>query len=112
MAATPDFMEKSPETIVAYLKVWLQAADDFKKNPEKVADVVYAFYTSKGYTMSKDTFKKAMATVDVAPGFPSDLEGYMTKHADALVKEKKIPSMPDMKKVMRKEFFEKAQAKA
>jgi sulfonate transport system substrate-binding protein len=110
MAATPDFMDKHPNTIVAYLKVWLQAANDFKNNPEKVSEVVYTFYTSKGYKMSKETFKKAMATVEVAPGFP-DLNDYMTKHAEVLVREKKIPAMPDMKKVMRREFMEKAQAK-
>ena len=54
MAATPDFVEKNPETVVAYLKAWLDVAKDFKDNPNKVADVIYAFYTSKGYTMSQD----------------------------------------------------------
>src|SRR5476649_1255635 len=50
MAATPDFVEKSPDTVVAYLKAWLEVAKDFKTNPGKVADVIYTFYTSKGYT--------------------------------------------------------------
>ena len=27
--------------------------------------------------MSQDTFRKALATVDVNPGFPSDLGAYM-----------------------------------
>ena len=39
MAATPDFVAKSPETVVAYLKAWLEVARDFKDNPNKVADV-------------------------------------------------------------------------
>ena len=43
---------------------------DFKENPGKVADAIYGFYASKGYTMSQDTFRKALATVDVDPGFP------------------------------------------
>ena len=60
MAATPDFVEKNPDAIVAYLKAWLEVARDFKDNPNKVADVIYAFYTSKGYTMSQETFRKAM----------------------------------------------------
>ena len=34
MAATPDFVEKSPDTVVAYLKAWLEVARDFKEQPE------------------------------------------------------------------------------
>src|SRR6266568_5884112 len=67
MAATPDFVEKHPETVVAYLKAWIEVAKDFKNSPDKVLDVIYSFYTSKGYTMSKDTFKKALARVEVQP---------------------------------------------
>src|SRR6187431_724587 len=54
MAATPDFVDKSPDTVVAYLKCWQQVARDFKDNPGKVTDVIYAFFTSKGYTLSRD----------------------------------------------------------
>ncbi|HKC34214.1 MAG TPA: ABC transporter substrate-binding protein, partial [Xanthobacteraceae bacterium] len=60
MAATPDFIEKSPETVVAYLRAWLDVARDFKENPKKVADVIYSFYTDKGYKMSIDSFKTAL----------------------------------------------------
>jgi ABC-type nitrate/sulfonate/bicarbonate transport system substrate-binding protein len=110
MAATSEFVEKHPDTIVKYLKVWLEAADDFKNHPDKVAEVVYEFYTSKGYKMSKDTFKKAMATVEVNPGFPSDLQPSMEGHAKALLEANKIKKMTDWKTAMRPEFMEKARA--
>jgi ABC-type nitrate/sulfonate/bicarbonate transport system substrate-binding protein len=110
MAATPEFLEKNPSTVTTYLRVWLDAARDFKENPEKVAEVVYGFYTSKGYAMSRDTFKKAMATVEVNPGFPSDLLPYMQKHAEVLLSEKKIAKIPDWKVAMRPDFLEKARA--
>ena len=112
MAATPDFVEKSPDTVVAYLKAWLEAGRDFKQSPDKVADAIYAFYTSKGYTMSKDTFRKALATVDVDPGFPGDLAPYLQQQAEILLREKKIPAVPDWGKALRPEFMEKARAGA
>jgi NitT/TauT family transport system substrate-binding protein len=112
MAATPEFVAKSPETVVAYLKAWLEVARDFKDNPGKVADTIYAFYTSKGYTMSQDTFRKALATVDVAPGFPADLRPYMQQQAEVLLKEKKISAIPDWSKALRPDFMEKARAGA
>jgi ABC-type nitrate/sulfonate/bicarbonate transport system substrate-binding protein len=108
MAATPDFVQKSPDTVVAYLKAWLEVARDFKDNPNKVADSIYAFYTSKGYTMSQETFRKALATVDVNPGFPTDLNAYMKEQAEILLKEKKISAIPDWAKALRPDFMEKA----
>jgi NitT/TauT family transport system substrate-binding protein len=110
MAATPDFVDKSPDTVVAYLKAWLDAAKDFRENPGKVADVIYAFYTDKGYRMSKETFQKAMSRVEVDPGFPTDLKPYMQEQAEILLKEKKIPAIPDWGKALRPEFIEKARA--
>ena len=110
MAATPDFVEKSPQTVVAYLKAWLDVAKDFKNEPQKVADTIYTFYTSKGYKMSKDTFAKAIARVEVAPGWPADIKPYMQKQAEILLAAKKIKSIPDWSKVLREEFLKQASA--
>jgi ABC-type nitrate/sulfonate/bicarbonate transport system substrate-binding protein len=110
MAATPDFVEKNAETVVAYLKAWLEVAKDFKSQPAKVADVIYSFYTSKGYTLSKDTFTKALARVEVQPGWPSDLKPYMQAQAEILLQEKKIKAIPDWDKVLRTDFLKQASA--
>jgi ABC-type nitrate/sulfonate/bicarbonate transport system substrate-binding protein len=109
MAATPDFVEKSPDTVVAYLKAWRDVANDFKKTPDKVAEVVHTFYTSKGYKMSRETLKNALSAVEVDPGFP-DLKSYMQAHAESLLKEKKIKAVPDWSKALRTDFMKKAMA--
>ena len=108
MAATPDFVEKNGDAIVAYLKAWLQVKEDIKSNPKKVSEVIYSFFTSKGYKMDEKTFQTAMGRVEVDPGFPSDLVPYLTHHAEVLVQEKKISKMPDWKMALRTEFMEKA----
>jgi NitT/TauT family transport system substrate-binding protein len=110
MAATPEFVDKSPETVIAYLRAWLDAARDFKENPKKVSDVIYSFYADKGYAMSKETFQKAMARVEVDPGFPLDLQPYMQEQAEILLKDKKIPAIPDWSKALRPDFMAKARA--
>ena len=112
MAATPEFVQKSPETLVAYLKAWLDAGRDFKENPKKVAEVMFGFYTEKGYKMSLETFQKALARVEVSPGFPSDLAPYMQRQARILLQAKLIPAIPDWSKVLRPEFMHKAQSAA
>jgi len=108
MAATPDFADQHGDTIVTYLKGWLKIADDFKNNPDNVAKVIHGFYTSKGYKLNETTMKNALSGIVVDPGFPNDLGPYMTKHADSLLAAKKIKAIPDMAKVLRTEFMEKA----
>jgi len=111
MAATSAMVEKRPDTVVAYLKAWLDAAQDFKNNKKKVDDVIYAFYASKGYKMSPQTFATALSRVEVNPGFP-DLKSYMQQQAEILVNNKTIKTIPDWSKALRPDFMEKAKAKA
>ncbi|MGC1778265.1 MAG: ABC transporter substrate-binding protein [Xanthobacteraceae bacterium] len=111
MAATPDFVDKNPDAVVAYLKAWLDAAGDFKTNPQKVNDVIYKFYADKGYKMSSGTFATALSRVEVNPSFP-DLKSYMQQQAEILVKSKIINTIPDWSKALRPDFMEKAKAGA
>ena len=108
MAATPEFLERQPDTAVAYLKAWLAVAEDFRSSRKKVSDAIYAFYASKGYKMSPETFSKAVSTIEVDPSFPSGVAGYMQKQAEILLREKKIKEMPDWSKALRPEFVQKA----
>jgi NitT/TauT family transport system substrate-binding protein len=112
MAATPDFVAQKPETVVAYLKAWLDAANDFKNEAKKVNDAIYAFYTDKGYKMSPDTFSAALSRVQVSPGFPADLQPYMQQQAEILLQNKTISAIPDWSKGLRPEFMAKAKAGA
>jgi taurine transport system substrate-binding protein len=108
MAATPDFLQKNPDAVIAYLKAWQEVARDFKDNPGKVSDVIYAFFTSKGYTLSRDTFNKALARVEVSPGFPSNLQAGLQSDAEVLLREKKISAIPDWKVALRPDLWAKA----
>jgi len=110
MAATPEFVENNPDTIIAYLKAWLEVAKDFKNEPAKVADTIYSFYTSKGYKLSKDTFAKAIGRVEVNPSWPANIKPYMTQQAQILLDAKKIKAIPDWNKALREDFLKKAGA--
>ncbi len=108
MAATPEFVDKNPQVVVNYLKAWLEVGQDFKQNPRKAADVIYTFFTEKGYKMSRETFSKALANVEVDVGFPTDVRPYLQEIAEGLLKEKKIGAIPDWNKALRPEFMAKA----
>ncbi len=110
MAATPEFVAKNPDAIVAYLKAWRDVARDFKDDPAKVAAAIHAFYAAKGYTVRSDTLAKALALVEVDPGSPSDLEPYLREQADILLRQKIISAIPDWKKALRGDLWAKASA--
>jgi len=112
MAATPEFVQQKPDTVIAYLKAWLDVAQDFKNNPKKVADVIYGFYADKGYKISLDVFATALSRVEVSPGFPGDLKPYMQEQAEILLKDKKIDAIPDWTKALRPDFMERARSGA
>ena len=112
MAATPDFAKEHPDTLTAYCKAWLDVGKDFKDEPDKVADTIYEFYTSKGYQLSRETFRKALSGIKVNPGFPpaSELKPDMDRYADDLVAAKKIQARPDIDKMLLRQFMEHAAA--
>jgi NitT/TauT family transport system substrate-binding protein len=112
MAATPEFVQQRPDTVIAYLKAWLDVAQDFKNNPKKVADVIYGFYADKGYKISLDVFATALSRVEVSPGFPGDLKPYMQEQAEILLKDKKIDAIPDWTTALRPDFMERARSGA
>ena len=112
MAATPDFAKAHPDTLIAYCKAWLDVGKDFRDDPDKVADVIYRFFTSKGYKLARETFKNALSGIRVTPGFPpaSELKPYMDRYADELLKARKIETMPDIDKMLPRQFMEQAQS--
>jgi NitT/TauT family transport system substrate-binding protein len=103
-------VQKNPDTVIAYLKAWQEVARDFKDNPAKVSDVILSYFTSKGFTMSRETLAKALARVEVNPGFPSGLEPDLRRDAEVLLREKKIEAIPDWKKALRPDLWAKAAA--
>src|SRR5215510_5606180 len=71
MAATPDFVQKNPDTVIAYLKAWQEVARDFKDAPAKVSDVIHSYFTSKGFTLLRE--KKIEAIPDWKKALRPDL---------------------------------------
>jgi hypothetical protein len=67
-------------------------------------------YTEKGYKLTRETFARALAGVEVEPGFPADVRPYLQETAEGLLKEMKIAAIPDRGQALRREFMERARA--
>ena len=111
MAATADMVEKRPDVIVAYLKAWLDAAKDFKNDPQEGRRVRFTHSTPARATRCRRTrFRPRSTRVEVNPGFP-DLKSYMQQQAEILVKNKTIKSHPGLEQGVASGFHGKSQGR-
>ena len=78
-----------------------RSARDFKDNPDKVADVIYAFFTSKGYNMSRDTFAQGARPRRGRSRLPVRPRALPAAARRGAAAEKKISAIPDWKKALR-----------
>ena len=111
MAATPEFVDEEP----GHRGRLSQGLARRRRRTSRTirrrsSDTIYTFYTSKGYKMAPETFAKAIARVEVGPGWPADIKPYMQKQAEMLLAAKKIKAIPDWNKALRKEFLKQASA--
>ena len=75
--------------------------------PDEGRDVIYSFFTSKGYNMLPKSFAKALARVEVNPAFrPTSC--LPCRAVQILLREKKISAIPDWKKALRPDLWAKA----
>ncbi len=111
MAATPDFVDKNPDTVIAYLKCWQEVAKDFKDQPEQGRGRdLFVLHLQGLQHVAAIPSRKALARVEVSPGFPPDLQTQLQKDAEVLLREKKISAIPDWKKALRPDLWAKASA--
>ena len=110
MAATPEFVDKNPDTVVAYLKAWLEVGEGLQEQSGQGRRRDLLVLHLQGLQDVEGHLPKALARVEVDPGWPGDLEPYMQQQAEILLKEKKIDAIPDWSKAFRKDFLKKAMA--
>ncbi len=111
MAATPEFVDKNPghrgrlSQGLARRRQGLQEQSGQGRRTRSTRST-----PPRATRCRKETFAKALSRVEVNPGWPADLEPYMTHHAEVLMAANKIKAVPDWNKAFRKDFLKKAMA--
>ncbi len=111
MAATPEFVEKSPQTVVAYLKAWLEVAKDFKEQPEQGRRYdLFVLHLQGLQDVAGHLRQGARARRGRIPAGRPTSSPTCSTHAEILLKEKKIKAIPDWSKALRTDFLKQASA--
>ncbi len=111
LAVNRSFVEKHPETCVAFLRGWLRAVELFSKQPQEAASIMLAVYKEAGYEISDALVRRVIGRLIVTPDFIPELAEYMRNQATSLREAKRIQTVPEPSAVLLKDYLANARAK-
>ena len=113
MAATPDFVAQNPDTVVAYLKAWLDVGRRFQEQSEQSRRRhLYVLHRQGLHDVARYLCQGAGARRGASRLSRATFKPYMQEQAEILLKDKRIDAIPDWSKALRPDFMERARAKA
>ena len=109
MVAATSFVEKHPDTVVAFLRSWLDGVDYWQKNPKGVVDSLLGMYKEAGYTgLSPAMMEKMAGLPKVVPDITPEMITYVKGQAEILRTAGQLKTMPNWDKSIRTDFLAKA----
>lgn len=94
--------------LIAFLRGWLVAVNEFKTNPAKSAQIVHDHFKMQGFSVSMDVIKLMLSKLDPNPDFSASLVPYLADQALVLVARNEIETAPDWSKVIDRHLLEDA----
>lgn len=105
------FLEKYPDTVIAFLKSWLDGVEYWQSNPAGVVDSLVGMYKEGGYAGLTPAIVGKMARLPkVVPEITPQLIADMKVQAQILQKAGSLKTLPDWDKVVRPDLLAKARA--
>ena len=79
LVLSPTLIEKSPETVQAFMKSWLEGVDFWKNNPSRVAEVLHEQYNAAGYSnvtheMAESIVKQIKVEPELTPAIADHIK--------------------------------------
>ena len=112
MAATPEFVEKNPDTVVELSQGLARRREGLQEQSEEGRRHDLRLLHVEGLQdVAGHLHARRSAASRSRPGWPDDLEPYMSGAGRrSCSKTKKIKAIPDWNKAFRKDFLKKAMA--
>ena len=111
MAATPEFVQKKPDTMVAYLKAWLDAAQRLQGQAEEGRRRDLHILRRQGLQDVARDVRDGAVPRRGQSRLSRDLKPYMQKQAEILLQGKNIKAIPDWSTALRPDFHGEGQGR-
>ena len=111
LVLTPTLIERSPETVKALLKSWLDGVDYWRSHTAEVADVLLQLSNSAGYAnVTRDVADGIVKQIKVEPEITPALAAHIKGEAERMKAANLIRTLPDWTKVLRPDLLAHAKA--
>ena len=111
LVLSPTLIEKSPDTVQAFLKSWLDGVEFWKSNPARVAEVIHEQYASSGYSnVTREMAESIVRQIKVEPELTPAIADHIKAEAERMKAANLIRQSPDWSKVMRPDLLQKARS--
>jgi ABC-type nitrate/sulfonate/bicarbonate transport system substrate-binding protein len=111
LVLAPALIEKSPDTVKAFLKSWLDGVDYWRNHTAQVVDVLVQLSSSAGYAnVTREVAEAVVRQIKVEPEITPALAAHIKGEAERMKAANLIRALPDWNKVLRPDLL--AQAKA
>jgi NitT/TauT family transport system substrate-binding protein len=109
LVVSTAFLEKNPDTVIVFLKSWLDAVEYWQRNPVGVVEALHSMYRESGYTALTPAMVGKMAKLPkVVPDITPELVADMKAQAEILYKAGSLKRLPEWDKVIRSDLLAKA----
>lgn len=102
------YVNEQPEALVAYMKAMIDTVRFFAEHPDRVVEIVAAFYKNQGYTLQREVVQKMVSHLDLNLSLTPQVQALLDEEARILKERGNIPEIPDWSKRIRGEFLERA----
>jgi ABC-type nitrate/sulfonate/bicarbonate transport system substrate-binding protein len=111
LVLSPTLIEKSPETVQAFLKSWLDGVAFWKSNPGRVAQVIHEQYASSGYSnVTREMAESIVRQIKVEPDLTPAIADHIKAEAERMKAANLVRQSPDWSKVLRPDLLQKARS--
>ena len=107
LATNHAVLESRPDDLVKFMRGWQMAADLYRKDAKKGANIVGNFFRARGQKMNDDVFRLAMSRMDVTTAYRPELKKYLTEESETLVKQKRLNEVPDIDRALDQRILKK-----
>ncbi len=108
LAINRPVLGENPETVVAFLKGWLESVRIFREQPQRAAAVVWKVFKAQGYDVPEEVIRRAVGRLDVNPDFVPELKGYLVEQSQLLVQQGQISKVPDWDSALVRDMLQRA----
>jgi NitT/TauT family transport system substrate-binding protein len=110
LVLTPALIERSPDSVNAFLKSWLDGVDYWRSHTAQVVDVLVQLSSSAGYAnVTRDVAEAVVRQIKLEPEITPALAAHIKGEAERMKAANLIRALPDWSKVLRPDLL--AQAK-